>query len=1677
MKIRHICAFLGGLSALLALPVSGSFAADTNVNASLMNTEFQAEQDSDFTTTIYVPENSNISNFQAVLNYDSDCVSLVEAKPCESSAGTVTVNSKDGKLYIAFSSAENQTDKVNIVDLKFHVADDLSGGKYNFISIDKSATNSAASNTIGDQFTTYDLSPTFSTMNIYQYGDSNLDGRIISMDVTYLKQYLVKLRDISDLSKKYSNACLDFETDGTTPTLNSRDALVIQQKVVDMDVNLGDRVNVKFYKMTKFDNDPSKREYELYATKSIKAGSSLKNIPNVPDLVGFGESKWSSSKDSMIDVDFSKVNSDMEVYSWYADEDPNIQKLNDTVNALELGFAQSGKYITDDFQLPYKSNYGSFNMLSTADYSGLDIIWNIDSGALAQSINMSHDYIVDIPTGDNQIPYTTWVTFTANIMFNGKKYGSHEFKREVKGKVDVPSPTAFQNVLKSIPIDFPEHYRLPGYMTLESSRLSYGVNLVQNVDIKWSVVKNSDGSTADQRALDSESNEIIYLKDKNNITLQADFIFNGETVYTDRISRTIPAESIEGQIEYAKNYIQSYVPSVISGETYFPTSVPLYDLTVSWIPDIESGKVKIGKNETINGITYKILDVGEKAGYMEWAKAYANIERNGDKSFAQTGLEFNVQLAGNSSEISTDKIPDVNLYKALVNIFDKTYGNNDGILTEEEIYNTETMEKLKYKVDLSNKGITNISGIKYLKYYRKIDLSGNDLGGTNASLGDLANLNRLEQLSMSNCNISSIPDSVFASKHLIEGIDLSYNKLKDVNFLALKDSRTHFDCAYTELKELFLQGNYISDISNLAFTNDKGENVSRIPNVNVLTLSRDINYFEYKTSKKTGKKILKKLSSKLDEDKYEYDIKTPMNIAPIGLLKNVSTLWLANNSITDIEPLKNCKLLATLDLSGNSIVATAANDGLEPLSKLQSIVCLKLDGNADIQTVRSLSKLIYLDVLSLSNNKIGNVSGILDRLTQLTYLDLDNNNLSSFDAGCFQKIKRLYLENNGVPDDNGEIKEEFKLNQVQNLSTDTNLIELRLNGNNIDKNTIDGISSLTHLKYLSLSGNSVTDLDFLKNLSTLTHLELARCNIRQNRTVTNVNSTTGEQKTEEISNISYLAGLTNLCILDISDNKDINSIKELSTLTKLGVFYANNIKLDDAMAIRSMTKLQYLSMQNSGLKDLSFLNTLNLLEFLNLSGHNADAFDFRNIKNYEYIVALFLDSASGTEAININSFTNKQNLRYMSIANMHVGSIDLIPDMDNITYLGLRNTGIKDFNGTNSGTDGFIKSITRFKTLKYIDVADNPELFTKNNLEMLYDFVGQKDNPKSIILYRDNAPEGYVPGIMDASIEAKALKNDVNFGTSSDNMLTAMSAGYQLQEALNGYDVEWQLEDNELYYVKDGKLYFRNTKESDASAKLALTMAIKGLYYRQEDTNTKEKTPVSFTASIKTTSELRPTGEKKFVKTEYTTSTDNTLDGWLLDNDLTEYGGINWGEWSGWSTNAVSENELRNVQTKTENGYSEWGGWSDWITDYVASSDLRQVETIQEPYGYTTNHYFSACAASYKSITDALKSIGADSSFASRNNIAANNGISNYKGTYDQNVQMLNLLKNGQLIEWVENCTGYTTKYHFRDRSTTSTTYYSYRDGVRVPSVYHFHRDIYEDVNEDAITGMTLVVE
>ena len=63
------------------------------------------------------------------------------------------------------------------------------------------------------------------------------------------------------------------------------------------------------------------------------------------------------------------------------------------------------------------------------------------------------------------------------------------------------------------------------------------------------------------------------------------------------------------------------------------------------------------------------------------------------------------------------------------------------------------------------------------------------------------------------------------------------------------------------------------------------------------------------------------------------------------------------------------------------------------------------------------------------------------------------------------------------------------------------------------------------------------------------------------------------------------------------------------------------------------------------------------------------------------------------------------------------------------------------------------------------------------------------------------------------------------------------------------------------------------------------------------------------------------------------------------------------------------------------------------------------------------NIYLSNFEYKHGSIVDGLKTIGVDSSFDYRSELAHKNGIDNYHGSYAQNVKLLSLLKQGKLIK------------------------------------------------------------
>lgn len=70
---------------------------------------------------------------------------------------------------------------------------------------------------------------------------------------------------------------------------------------------------------------------------------------------------------------------------------------------------------------------------------------------------------------------------------------------------------------------------------------------------------------------------------------------------------------------------------------------------------------------------------------------------------------------------------------------------------------------------------------------------------------------------------------------------------------------------------------------------------------------------------------------------------------------------------------------------------------------------------------------------------------------------------------------------------------------------------------------------------------------------------------------------------------------------------------------------------------------------------------------------------------------------------------------------------------------------------------------------------------------------------------------------------------------------------------------------------------------------------------------------------------------------------------------------------------------------------------------------VKQSQEIKEDQEYFFSSYNGG------SIVDALKSISVDSSYNHRNELARKNGITDYHGTYEQNIYLLNLLKKGKL--------------------------------------------------------------
>lgn len=310
------------------------------------------------------------------------------------------------------------------------------------------------------------------------------------------------------------------------------------------------------------------------------------------------------------------------------------------------------------------------------------------------------------------------------------------------------------------------------------------------------------------------------------------------------------------------------------------------------------------------------------------------------------------------------------------------------------IYKGNKYQLKNGKIDLSNKGIkdiTEIKGLENLKNLKELKLFQN-------KITEIKGLDTFENLQVLNLGRNKISEITGLTKLInLQTLNLERNLI-------------------TEIKGL----NFTKKIENLNLRNNK---ISEIKGLDALT---NLHRLSLGYNQITEIKGLETLANLQELDFMHNRIS---EIKGLGSLISLRILYLFLNQINKIERLKTLTNLQELNLSGNKIPEIK---GLKALTKLQK---LNLFHN-QISEIKGLESLINLQELSIGKNLITTIRG-LEHLKNLLFLYLGSNKLTEIKGlESLKNLRWLNLQNNQIKD-------------IKGLERLKNLEELYLDGNPI----------------------------------------------------------------------------------------------------------------------------------------------------------------------------------------------------------------------------------------------------------------------------------------------------------------------------------------------------------------------------------------------------------------------------------------------------------------------------------------------------------------------------------------------------------------------------------------------------------------------------------------------------
>ena len=387
---------------------------------------------------------------------------------------------------------------------------------------------------------------------------------------------------------------------------------------------------------------------------------------------------------------------------------------------------------------------------------------------------------------------------------------------------------------------------------------------------------------------------------------------------------------------------------------------------------------------------------------------------------------------------------------------------------------------------------------------------------------------------------------------------------------------------------------------------------------------------------------------------------------------------------------------AGVALSSDGTVATGTilNDDGDPRfadAHLEAAVLAALNKPTDGEfTVEELASLRILDASGSADGRIDDLTG-LEAATGLETLVLAGNEVTDLSPlGHLAELESLFLDRNGFSNLGG-------LAPLKGLNT------LSLTGNPLSDLT--PLAGLTALNRLWLDKTGILDIAPLADLEALQVLTL-EC--------ADGNDFVGRARCEEdsITDISALAGLTNLTTLDLNFNNVVD-VEPLAGLTRLNSLDLWGNEISDLSPLENLVDLLWMDLDDNEITDVRPLANLSILEALHLNGNavgdisplagldNLDTLglngngisDIGALRNLERLRLLWLGENSISD---LSPLAGLDQLELLDLGNNDIANISTLADLIRLVELHLQNNRIRD-----------ISPLANLRRLGYVDLSNN----------------------------------------------------------------------------------------------------------------------------------------------------------------------------------------------------------------------------------------------------------------------------------------------------------------------------------------------------------------------------------